>query len=84
MADRAFKATQILSPRSIIEKSLAIEAYGRYAAATENSRLRRDALKAIRAFARRIIKDSPKTITEMGLAVYGLKEAFRVTGEYGF
>ncbi|MBW1698940.1 MAG: hypothetical protein JRK26_19345 [Deltaproteobacteria bacterium] len=84
MADRAFKATQILSPRSIIEKSLAIEAYGRYAAAAENSRLRRDALKAIRAFARRIIKDSPKTVTEMGLAVYGLTEAFRVTGEYDF
>ncbi|MHC4458710.1 MAG: hypothetical protein ACYS0I_16815 [Planctomycetota bacterium] len=84
MADRAFKATRILPPQSIIEKSLAIEAYGRYAAATENSGLRKEALKLIKDFARQILKDNPKTITEMGLSVYGLAEAYRVTGVYDF
>lgn len=84
MADRTFKATKILPPQSIVEKSLAVEAYGRYAAATENPRLRREAIKLIKGFARQILKDTPKTITEMGLAVYGLGEAYRVTGVYSF
>jgi tetratricopeptide (TPR) repeat protein len=82
MADQAFEATKMLMPQSIIEKSLAIEAYGRYAAATENSGLRKEALKLIKDFARQILKANPKTITEMGLTVYGLGEAYRLTGDY--
>lgn len=84
MADKAFRATKILPPRSIIEKSLAIEAYGRYAAATENSALRKEAIKLIKSFANQLLKDKPKTITEMGLSVYALGEAYRITGNYEF
>jgi hypothetical protein len=84
MADRAFKATQSLPPQSIVDKSIAIEAYGRYAAATENPGLRKEAVTLIKDFASQILKDNPKTITELGLSVYGLAEAYRVTGVYDF
>jgi hypothetical protein len=84
MADRAFKATQSLPPQSIVDKSIAIEAYGRYAAATDNSGLRKDALRFIMNFASQLLKDHPNTITQMGLSVYGLAEAYRVTGVYDF
>ena len=84
MADKAFKATKILPSQSIVEKSLAIEAYGRYAAATDNQRLRMEAIKSIGKYAEQLLKDTPKTITEMGLSVYGLGEAYRITGNYDF
>jgi hypothetical protein len=84
MADKAFNATKVLPPLSIIEKSLAIEAYGRYAAATKNSGQRKEALKLVKEFAGQILEDDPKTISEMGLAVYGLTEAHRVTGDHDF
>jgi hypothetical protein len=77
MADKAFKATKALRAKSVIEKSSAIEAYGRYAAATENPKLRKEALTLLKVFAREILKENPRTITEMGLAVYGLGEAYR-------
>jgi hypothetical protein len=84
MADKAFKATRTLPPQSIIEKSIAIEAYGRYAAATRNTELRRKAIISVKEFARQILKDKPETITEMGLSVYGLGEAYRMTGIHDF
>lgn len=84
MADKAFKATKDLPPQSIIEKSLAIEAYGRYAAATENPKSRIEALKLIKEFAHQILEDKANTISEKGLAVYGLAEAHRVTGHHEF
>jgi hypothetical protein len=84
MADRAFKATQSLPPQSIVDKSLAIEAYGRYAVTTQNSGLRKEAVTLIKDFASQILKDNPKTITEIGLSVYGLAEAYRITGVYDY
>lgn len=84
MADEAFKATIYLPPKSIEEKALAIEAYGRYAAATENSRQRRESLSSIKELAHQIVKSNPKTIRQMGLSVYGLIDAYRLSGLYDF
>lgn len=84
MADKAFNATRNLPPESLVERSIAIEAYGRYAAATLSLELRREAIISIKEFARQILKETPKTITEMGLSVYGLGEAYRITGAYDF
>jgi hypothetical protein len=84
MADRAFEATNILPPESVIDKAIAIEALGRYAAATNDKRLRRETLGLISRYGEDIRKASKKTITEMGLSVYGLIEAFRMTGNFSF
>lgn len=84
MADEAFRATKTMTPRSIIDKALAIEAYGRYAAATGNPELRLEAIKLIKKFANQLLRSSSKSITEMGLSVYGLGEAYRVLGDYKY
>lgn len=84
MADKAFKAAKTLPPESIIDKAVAIEALGRYVAATRDKVLRREALGLISRYAKALRKGSKKTITEMGLSVYGLMEAFRVTGNPDF
>ncbi|MEE9611317.1 MAG: hypothetical protein V3W19_08695 [Desulfatiglandales bacterium] len=84
MADKAFNATKRLPPESIIDKAIAIEALGRYGAAIDDKVLRREAIRLILRYAEALRKGSKKTITEMGLSVYGLIEAFRVTGSPGF
>ncbi len=84
MADKAFEATKILPPESVIDRAIAIEALGRYGAATDEKRLRSEALRLISRYGEDLGKASRKTITEMGLSVYGLIEAFRVTGNPRF
>ncbi len=83
-ADRAFNATRRLPPQGIIGKALAIEAYGRFAAATEDRKKRKDSIRLIAGFARELLREKPETVAEMGLSVYGLGEAYRVTGDYSF
>ena len=84
MADAAFKASKTLPPKSIIDKAITIEALGRYGAVTDKKELRTEALGLIFRYAQDLRKVSNKTVTEMGLAIYGLIEAFRVTGDHGF
>lgn len=83
-ADRSFNAAKRLPPVTIIEKAIAIEAYGRYAAAAKDKGLRREAIRIIRIMAEGLQKGKPVSITEMGLSVYGLAEAYRVTGDHIF
>jgi hypothetical protein len=84
MADKAFEATKTLPPESIIDMAIAIEALGRYAAATDDKALRKEALGLILLYAEALRRGSKKTVTQMGLSVYGLIEAFRVTGNPAF
>jgi hypothetical protein len=84
IADKAFEATKTLPPEAIIDRAIAVEALGRYGAATDDKRLRSEALRLISRYGKDLTKASRKTITEMGLSVYGLIEASRVTGNPRF
>jgi hypothetical protein len=84
MADKAFEATKNLPPESIIDRAIAIEALGRYGAATDEKSLRSETLRLIFRYGEDLTKASTRTITEMGLSVYGLIEASRVTGNLRF
>ncbi len=84
MADAAFEAIKALPPESVIDKAIAIEALGRYGAATDDRNLRKEALGLISRYGEDLRKAPKNTITEMGLSVYGLIEAYRVTGNSSF
>ncbi len=84
MAHKAFEAIKTLPPASIIDKAIAIEALGRYGVATDEKALRKEALGLIFRYAETLRRGSKKTVTQMGLSVYGLIEAYRVTGNHEF
>jgi hypothetical protein len=84
MADEAFVAVLKLPPRTAAEIGIAIEALGRYSAASVSRDARSKALSMIGKLAERLRQIKRSDITEMGLSVYALIEASRITGEFGF
>lgn len=79
--DKLFQALSARQPASVEELSLATQALVWYAAETRDAGLQAQALERIASFGDALAKANLNTATEKALAVRGLIEAYRTTGD---
>lgn len=81
--DSLFRAMAKIEPDSVRDVALTIEAYGWFAAATPDAKLRSEALRRTGRLARRLSGMPKDDLDDLAFAVYGLGEAARLSGEQG-
>lgn len=80
LAEAAYAAGHRLPPKTTVERALAIEALGRYALATRDAVERKRALALARMYADALRTVQDGNLSSLGLAIYGLVEANRLSG----
>jgi hypothetical protein len=86
-AEELFTAAQQVEPTTVRELALTLEAYGWFAAATDDDERQSRALSGIRPLAERLRsrhEGAEASLTTTAWAVYGLGEASQVTGSDAF
>lgn len=83
-ANDQFAASQKLQPQTSRDRALTIEAYGWFAAATNDPALRQKAVDGIRKLAGEMSQGNPSKLEDIAWSIYGLGEAGRVTGGSNF
>jgi hypothetical protein len=81
LADSALAALRNLPPHDAQARAIAIEALGRSALAANTPDTRRQALALARDHANALRASPPEALEAVALAIYGLVEAGRLTGE---
>lgn len=84
LANQALAAVAKLPPATAADRSLAIEALGRFALATIETSPRRQALEMAREHAEALTDAPGMGLEDLGLAVYGLTEAGRLFGDEAY
>jgi len=81
LADALFGAMDTLPPETVRELAVTIEAYGWYAAATDDAQARREALSRAAELGKQLLTAPKRTLADLAYAVYGLGEAARLSGD---
>jgi hypothetical protein len=80
LATEVFQRRALKPPVSLTERALALEAYAWYWRATNEQ----TALRLVESLARELVKETPRTATEIGLVVRALSEAGRLLNDGWF
>jgi hypothetical protein len=83
LGDSLFRAMAGIEPGGVRDVAVTIQAYGWFAAATRDAKLRGEALRRTALLGRRLAAMPKNKFDDLAFAVYGLGEAARLSGDQG-